>query len=135
MGNFSVKKVSKSAKMPEYDNGVFTLYADTGTNMGLQAGKTLVVPSGVSVVIPSGHAGIVSLAKEFMGTNAELVLAEGVNILPPESEQLITVKVVNTGTTTRIVRRDNELCSLVVVPLKEFSAGGVDDGSGDEETS
>jgi len=128
MAKFSIKKVSNSAKIPEIEDGVFVLNSDMVSNTAVQPGGVLEVKTGISVTIPARHIGIVTLSSEFMGPATSLVLAEGIKFLRAGETKGISVRVVNTGTTTRVVRNHEAVAELVIIPITEFGATKKEDG-------
>jgi dUTPase len=121
MATFTIKQESNSAKMPQYEDGLFTLYVDLRASLGVKPGEVVDIPSGISVNIPEGHIGLAPLVNGFMGPSTGLILADGLKVLKPGLSKNISIRIANTDTTVRVVRNGEPLCYLVVLSVSEFN--------------
>lgn len=116
MSEFSINKVTNSAILPKYDDGVFTFFVDIPSSVGIPPGKTVELKTGVSVEIPKNRVFVIGMASLADG----LVMPEGVKFITSSKVDNLTIRIHNNSNTARIIKRGSPIAKGIILPVTKY---------------
>lgn len=111
-------KLHPDAMMPTYGSACAAgadLYALSGEEILIPAGKTVFVSTGIAMEIPEGFVGLV-FARSSMGAKRNLAPANKVGVIDSDYRGEIKVVLHNHGDTDQVVMPGERIAQLAIVP-------------------
>jgi dUTPase len=120
MAKLKVKTLHDKARMPEYVDGVFLLYPETGFNRAISPNESVAVKTGVSLDVPVGHVALISLSNEAMSPSTGLALAQGLKFIRHGETGEIVLNIFNTSSAVRVIRNEEPIGYFIDVAVSTF---------------
>jgi len=114
-------KEDKNAKAPTRGSEAaagYDLYADILEAATIMPGETVFISTGISVEIPDGYFGAV-FARSGLACKAGLRPANCVGVIDSDYRGEIKVALHNDSEFVRVVRRDERVAQLVILPYEQ----------------
>ena len=114
-----VKKLRENAIIPTYgspDAAGADLYACLETDVTIEPGKTVFIPTGLAMEVPKGYAGLI-YARSSMGTKRGLAPANKVGVVDSDYRGEVMVALHNHGQQPQVVAHGERIAQLLVTPV------------------
>lgn len=119
MEKISVKKLNKNAILPTYGTEFSAgadLYACTQEEIQITPGTARLIHTGLSMEIPEGFVGLV-FARSGLASRDGLAPSNKVGVIDSDYRGEIMVSLFNHLKKTRIVKPDDKIAQIVIVPF------------------
>ena len=123
--NVKIKKLSENATLPMRATPLSAgadLYACTDSDITLNPGERILVPTGIAAAIPNGHGGFV-FPRSGTASKYGITLSNCVGVIDSDYRGEIKIPVVNLGQEQFVIKSGDRIAQLVIMPidLTEFS--------------
>ena len=112
-------KLHPDAMMPTYGSACAAgadLYALSGEEILIPAGKTVFVSTGIAMEIPEGFVGLV-FARSSMGAKRNLAPANKVGVIDSDYRGEIRVVLFNHGQQEQTVQHGERIAQMIITPV------------------
>ena len=119
MSIMRVKKLRESATVPTYGSAEAAgadLYACLDTDVVIEPGKTVFVPTGIAMEIPKGCAGLV-YARSGLACKKGLAPANKVGVIDSDYRGPVTVVLHNHGAEPQTIAHGERIAQMVITPV------------------
>ena len=114
-----IKKVRTNAIIPTYGSAEAAgadLYACLDSDVVIEPGKTVFVPTGIAMAVPRGYAGLI-YARSSMGAKRGLAPANKVGVIDSDYRGEVMVALHNHGGEPQTVCHGERIAQLLVAPV------------------
>ncbi len=123
--NVKIKKLSENATLPMRATPLSAgadLYACTDSDITLNPGERILVPTGIAAAIPNGYGGFV-FPRSGTASKYGITLSNCVGVIDSDYRGEIKIPVVNLGQEQFVIKSGDRIAQLVIMPidLTEFS--------------
>jgi len=115
----AVKKLRANAILPTYGSAGAAgadLYACLDTDVIIEPGKTVFIPTGLSMEIPEGTAGLI-YARSGLACKRGLAPANKVGVIDSDYRGEFIVALHNHGSESQIISHGERVAQLVITPV------------------
>lgn len=119
MESVKVKRIREDARMPVYGSAEAAgadLCACLETDVIIQPGQTVFIPTGLSMEIPKGYAGLI-YARSGLACKQGLAPANKVGVIDSDYRGEFIVALHNHGTESKTVAHGDRIVQLVITPV------------------
>ena len=119
MSVMRVKKLRENATVPTYGSveaAGADLYACLETEVTIEPGKTVFVPTGLAMEVPKGYAGLI-YARSSLGTKRGLAPANKVGVIDSDYRGEVMVALHNHGMEAQTIAHGERIAQLLVTPV------------------
>lgn len=119
MESVKVKRIREDARMPVYGSAEAAgadLCACLETDVIIQPGQTVFIPTGLSMEIPKGYAGLI-YARSGLACKQGLAPANKVGVIDSDYRGEFIVALHNHGTEPKTVAHGDRIAQLVITPV------------------
>ena len=119
MSTMRVKKLRENAMIPTYGSAEAAgadLYACLESEVVIQPGKTVFIPTGIAMEVPGGYAGLI-YARSSLGTKRGLAPANKVGVIDSDYRGEVMVALHNHGMEAQRVAHGERIAQLLVTPV------------------
>ena len=119
METIKVKLLREGAKLPTFGSAEAAgadLYACLDSDVQIEPGKSVFIPTGLSMEIPKGYAGLI-YARSGMACKRDLAPANKVGVIDSDYRGEFIVVLHNHGLETQIVSHGERIAQLVITPV------------------
>ena len=117
------KKLRSDAKTPSYgspDAAGADLYACSDTEITIEPGETVMVPTGLAVAIPRGHVGLI-FARSSLGTRRGLAPANKVGVIDADYRGEVMIALHNHSPEPQTLAPYERVAQMIVTPFVQES--------------
>lgn len=114
-----IKKLNPKAIIPTYGSQFSAgadLYACTDTEVTIEPGKTVLIPTGLSFEIPAGFAGLI-YARSGLATKKGLAPANKVGVIDADYRGEVMVSLYNQSDMPQTIEPGERLAQMVITPF------------------
>lgn len=125
----NVKKLKENAIIPTYGSEFAAgadLYAALDSDIEIDPGKTVLIPTGISMQIPVGYAGFI-YARSGIATKRGLAPANKVGVIDSDYRGEIMVALHNHSNIPQNIAKNERIAQLVIAPFLAASFNLVDE--------
>lgn len=104
--------------LPEYataGSAGLDLTADIKTELTIQPGETILLPSGIKLEIPESYVGLM-YPRSSLGTKQGLILANTVGVIDSDYRGEVKIPLKNTSSTPQIITPNQRIAQLIIQP-------------------
>ena len=115
----NIKKLKPNAIIPTYGSQYAAgadLYAALETDVTINSGETLLIPTGISMEIPVGFAGLI-YARSGIASKRGLAPANKVGVIDSDYRGEVMVALHNHSNIPQTVAKDERIAQLVIAPF------------------
>lgn len=119
MNEIGVKILRQGAKLPVFGSAEAAgadLCACLETEVTVEPGATVFIPTGLAMAIPTGYAGLI-YARSGLACKQDLAPANKVGVIDSDYRGEFIVALHNHGSENRIVRHGDRIAQLVITPV------------------
>ncbi len=124
-----IKKLKPNAIIPTYGSQYAAgadLYAALETDVTINSGETLLIPTGISMEIPVGFAGLI-YARSGIASKRGLAPANKVGVIDSDYRGEVMVALHNHSNIPQTVAKDERIAQLVIAPFLTAEFNEVDE--------
>ena len=125
----NIKKLKPNAIIPTYGSQYAAgadLYAALETDVTINSGETLLIPTGISMEIPVGFAGLI-YARSGIASKRGLAPANKVGVIDSDYRGEVMVALHNHSNIPQTVAKDERIAQLVIAPFLTAEFNEVDE--------
>lgn len=125
----NIKKLKPNAIIPTYGSQYAAgadLYAALETDVTINSGETLLIPTGISMEIPVGFAGLI-YARSGIASKRGLAPANKVGVIDSDYRGEVMVALHNHSNAPQTVAKDERIAQLVIAPFLTAEFNEVDE--------
>ena len=114
-----IKKLRENAFVPTYgspESAGADLYACLESDVIIEPGKTVFIPTGLAMEVPKGYAGLI-YARSSLGSKRGLAPANKVGVVDSDYRGEVMVALHNHGAAAQTIAHGERIAQLLVTPV------------------